>query len=53
LARDERVQEQIENGLRDLREGRYTHYSAVGLREFADEVKREERIAMGLPADEP
>ena len=53
LARDERIQKQLENGLRDLREGRYTHYDAGGLRDFADQVKREGRIAMGLPADEP
>lgn len=51
LARDERVQEQVAKGLRDLREGRCTQYDGDGLRQFAEQVKREGRIAMGLPAD--
>ncbi len=53
LAGREDVQRMLEEGLRDIEEGRYTVYDADGLRALAEEIKREGRIAMGLPADAP
>jgi Arc/MetJ-type ribon-helix-helix transcriptional regulator len=51
LAGREDIQRQLEEGLRDIKEGRYTHYDAAGSRALAEEIKREGRIAMGMPAD--
>jgi putative addiction module CopG family antidote len=53
LARRPDVQRQIEEGLRALKEGRYTDYDSAGLRALAEEIKREGRIELGLPADAP
>jgi Arc/MetJ-type ribon-helix-helix transcriptional regulator len=54
LARRPDVQRQIEQGLRAIREGRYTTvHDSAGSQALADEIKREGRIAMGLPVDGP
>ena len=51
LASNEDIQRQVEDGMRDLEEGRYTDYDSAGLRAFCERIKREGRIEMGLPAD--
>lgn len=51
LARREDIQRMLEEGLRDLQEGRYSDYDDEGLKAFFEQVKREGRIAMGLSPD--
>jgi Arc/MetJ-type ribon-helix-helix transcriptional regulator len=54
LARRPDVQRQVEDGLRAIKEGRYTTvHNAAESQALAEEIKREGRIAMGLPADVP
>jgi putative addiction module CopG family antidote len=43
---NDKIQRQIEAGLRDLREGRYTVYDEIGLKEFAEQVKRRGRARL-------
>ena len=42
-ANREEVDRKIEEGLRDLEEGRYTVYDDAGLKELMEEIKREGR----------
>jgi putative addiction module CopG family antidote len=49
----ERVRPLVEEGLRDLEEGRYTVYDDEGLKGLIEEIKAEGRRRLGLPADAP
>jgi Arc/MetJ-type ribon-helix-helix transcriptional regulator len=51
LANREDVQRQIEDGVRDLEEGRYTDYDDESLWALFEQIKREGRQELGLPAD--
>jgi len=50
-ARREEIDRLLEEGARDIAEGRYTDYDDEGLKAFFEEIKREGRRRMGLPVD--
>jgi len=52
-ARREEVEQLLEEGARDITEGRYTEYDDEGLKALFAEIKRDGRRRMGLPADAP
>ena len=42
-SRREEIDRMLDEGLRDLREGRFTTFDSAGLRELCEEIKREGR----------
>jgi Arc/MetJ-type ribon-helix-helix transcriptional regulator len=50
LAGRDDIQKLIEEGVRDLEEGRYTDYDDEGLKALCEQIKREGRQELGLPA---
>jgi Arc/MetJ-type ribon-helix-helix transcriptional regulator len=42
-SRREEIDRMLDEGIRDLREGRFTTYDSAGLRDLAEEIKREGR----------
>jgi Arc/MetJ-type ribon-helix-helix transcriptional regulator len=52
LANREDIRQQVEEGARDLEEGNYTDYDEAGLKAFFEQIKREGRQEMGLPAND-
>jgi Arc/MetJ-type ribon-helix-helix transcriptional regulator len=53
LAGREDIRRQVEEGVRDLEEGRYTDYDDNGLKALFEQIKREGRQELGLPPDAP
>ena len=49
--RKDELKRRIEQGLRDLEEGRFQVYDEAGLKELVEEIRREGRARLGLPVD--
>jgi Arc/MetJ-type ribon-helix-helix transcriptional regulator len=52
-ARRDEIEGLLEEAERDIAEGRFTVYDDDGLKALFEEIKREGRRRMGLPADAP
>ena len=44
------IDRMLDEGLRDLQEGRYATYDEAGLRALAEEIKREGRVRLSKAA---
>ena len=47
------MQASLDEAVKDLAEGRFLEFDDQGLLAFGEQIKREGRIAMGLPGDKP
>jgi Arc/MetJ-type ribon-helix-helix transcriptional regulator len=52
LARLKDIQRQVEEGARELESGNCTDYDEAGLAALFEQIKREGRLKLGLPAGE-